>query len=141
MGYASYSWLLWVFGCLAVVIIGFGLWRAKTRARSEQSHSDQPEVAADLGAYDTSLVAERAQRAALSDTSEPLSDLGIAREIHERLRMEDTLSGTHLDVRVDTGHVSLSGSVDTDHQRARAVAIASAVNGVVQVSPRMSVRE
>jgi osmotically-inducible protein OsmY len=138
--FAKASWWLWVLVGLAFALASWGFARRRRTERLVPRASQYMEADADLGAYDLSSVAERAHRS-VAPNEDVWSDLSIAREINERIRMEDTFLGTSMRVSVRTGHVSLWGTVSTDHQRARASAVAGTIAGVVDVDSTLQLRE
>jgi hypothetical protein len=68
------------------------------------------------------------------------SDERIYEEVCMRLTDDEYVDATDLEVVVHHGEVSLIGTVADPDQRARAVAIAEAVRGVVDVLARVRVR-
>ncbi|PYO50183.1 MAG: hypothetical protein DMD84_16325, partial [Candidatus Rokuibacteriota bacterium] len=59
-----------------------------------------------------------------------IDDTRISAEVTTRLAAESPSNFLKIDVRTETGIVTLSGTVDSSEKRARAAQIAGAVNGV-----------
>lgn len=77
----------------------------------------------------------------LRDTwCDPNSDSAIASEISERLGRDTMLASTAWYVSVENGTATISGSVENSGQRARALALVEATEGVYEIVDLITVR-
>lgn len=70
-----------------------------------------------------------------------LTDAKIATVIKTRLLMDSDISGFDIDVDVENGNVTLTGSVDSDAERDLAVEIAKSASDVMDVENNLTVTE
>lgn len=75
------------------------------------------------------------------DETSSLTDAKIATVIKTRLLMDTDISGFDIDVDVEDGNVTLSGSVDSDAQRDLALEIAKNASDVKDVIDSLTVAE
>jgi hyperosmotically inducible periplasmic protein len=68
-----------------------------------------------------------------------IKDSWITMKVHSQFVPEDTLEGSDIDVETKNGTVMLMGTVPTEAGRARAVAIAKATDGVVNVTEHLRI--
>ncbi|HEY8926436.1 MAG TPA: BON domain-containing protein [Polyangia bacterium] len=76
--------------------------------------------------------------AAFADQVSGKGEMNLAKEIRSKLRADSDLKNNKIDVAVDNGVVTLSGTVDTADERARAAALAK-IDGVVRVDDELEV--
>ena len=69
------------------------------------------------------------------------SDPGITTAVKTKLAADDTVKAYKIDVDTKDGVVTLAGTVDTPTAKSRAVAIASATNGVKSVVDELRIPE
>lgn len=65
---------------------------------------------------------------------ESVSDIWIMTKIRSTLLLSTDVPGTTISIHVDEGYVELGGSVETEAERSRAIALAADVRGVVEVA-------
>ena len=70
-----------------------------------------------------------------------IDDTRISAEVTTRLAAESPSNFLKIDVRTETGIVTLSGTVDSSEKRARAAQIAGAVNGVTSSSSLLAMHK
>ena len=58
-------------------------------------------------------------------------------QVRQKLAMDREVGGNAIDVKVDKGHVTLSGSVRSERQKSRAEKIAKKVKGVEEVENQL----
>ena len=75
------------------------------------------------------------------DGTSELTDAKIATVIKTRLLMDSDISGFDIDVDVEDGNVTLTGSVDSDAERDLAVEIAKSASDVMDVENNLTVTE
>ena len=75
--------------------------------------------------------ADRAQRA--------VANASLTSKIKTKMALDDTIEAFEIDVDTDGGAVTLSGTVDTEAQRARALQLARETDGVTTVVDRLRV--
>ena len=75
------------------------------------------------------------------DGMSELTDAKIATVIKTRLLMDSDISGFDIDVDVEDGNVTLTGSVDSDAERDLAVEIAKSASDVMDVENNLTVTE
>lgn len=68
-----------------------------------------------------------------------LSDAGLTAKIKSKMALDDTISARRLDVDTRGTVVTVSGTVDTDAQRERALQLARETDGVTSVVDRIEV--
>jgi len=76
--------------------------------------------------------------AALAEQVSGKAATNLAREIRTKLKSDSDLKNNKIEVTVDNGVATLTGTVDTADERAKADALAK-VNGVVRVDDRLDV--
>jgi len=76
--------------------------------------------------------------AAFADQVSGKGEINLAKEIRTKLRGDPDLKNNKIDVAVDNGVVTLTGTVDTSDERAKADALAK-VDGVVRVDDQLEV--
>lgn len=70
-----------------------------------------------------------------------LSDAGLTAKITSKMALDDTISARRVDVDTRGAVVTVSGTVDTEVQRERALRLARETDGVTSVVDRIEVRE
>mgnify|MGYP006170876955 CR=1 FL=1 len=88
------------------------------------------ETGAEIGEK-VAVGADRAQRAVASAS--------LTSKIKAKMALDDTIEAFEIDVDTDGGAVTLSGTVDTEAQRARALQLARETDGVTTVVDRLRV--
>ena len=68
-----------------------------------------------------------------------VKDSWITLKVHSQFVPENALEGSDIDVETKAGVVTLTGTVPSDAGRARAIAIAKATDGVVNVTDRLRI--
>jgi osmotically-inducible protein OsmY len=91
--------------------------------------------AREAGAEVAETIAEGANRAQAAVAAASLTS-----KIKAKMTLDDTLDAGRIDVDTEGTTVRLSGSVDTEAQRLRAVQLARETDGVSQVVDRLQVR-
>jgi hyperosmotically inducible periplasmic protein len=71
----------------------------------------------------------------------PHTDPGLTVEIKTRLLADPTVSGLKIDVDTKNGVVTLTGTLNSQTEKARALEIARGVQNVARVDDRLTVRE
>lgn len=94
----------------------------------------QRERAREAGAEIGEKVAVGAQRAA-----ESLDEAGLTAKVKSKIALDDTLDGSRISVSTDDRRVTLTGTVITEAQHARALALARETDGVSAVVDHLSV--
>ena len=89
------------------------------------------EVGADVGEK-TAAAAEQARRA--------LVDGSLTAKIKAKMALDDSVKALALDVDTNGSVVTVTGTVDSEAQRQRALQLARETNGVTQVVDRIQVR-
>lgn len=69
-----------------------------------------------------------------------VAEAGLTSKIKAKMTLDDTIEAGRIDVDTQGAVVTLSGTVDTEAQRARAVQLARETDGVSQVVDRLQVR-
>lgn len=88
------------------------------------------ETGAEIGEK-VAVGADRAQRA--------VADASLTSKIKAKMALDDTIEAFEIDVDTDGGAVTLSGTVDSETQRARALQLARETDGVTTVVDRLRV--
>jgi hyperosmotically inducible protein len=73
-------------------------------------------------------------------TDEAIEDSEVTTKVREAILADPQLQSQHIAVDTEDSAVTLTGSVDSPALRERAVQLAGAVNGVVQVREKLEVR-
>jgi hyperosmotically inducible protein len=89
------------------------------------------EVGAQVGER-TAVAADQARRA--------LNDGSLTAKIKAKMALDDSVKALDIDIDTTGSTVTLSGVVDNEAQRQRALALARETNGVTQVIDRLRVR-
>jgi osmotically-inducible protein OsmY len=76
----------------------------------------------------------------VGDIETAAGDAGVTAAVKAKLLADDHVGGLRIDVDTDAGVVTLSGTVRSADERSRAVEIARQVEGVRDVSDRLTVR-
>jgi hyperosmotically inducible protein len=97
----------------------------------EASTEKAREVGAQVG--ETAAVAANQAKNALANGA-------ITAKIKSKMTLDDTLEAMTIDVDTSNGVVTLSGTVDTEAQRQRALQLARETDGVRQVVDRLKAR-
>jgi hyperosmotically inducible protein len=85
--------------------------------------------------------AERAGRTAseaASQAGEILSDAALTGKIKSKMALDDTVDAARIGVKTKDGRVTLSGTVQTEDERRRAVQLAKETKGVLAVDDRLT---
>lgn len=90
------------------------------------------EVGAEVGER-TAMAAEQARRA--------VSDGRVTAKIKAKMALDDTVKALDIDVDTNGTVVTVSGTVDNEAQRQRALALARETDGVKQVVDRLRIRQ
>jgi hyperosmotically inducible protein len=69
-----------------------------------------------------------------------VAEAGLTSKIKAKMTLDDTIEAGRIDIDTVGAVVTLSGTVDSDAQRARAVQLARETDGVSQVVDRLQVR-
>jgi osmotically-inducible protein OsmY len=99
------------------------------------------------GAIDESKARERGAAAgekianAGNRAADVLSDASLTAKIKSKMALDDKVKALSINVTTNDGHVTLSGDVHSDAERARAVALARETDGVRQVTDQLQVRQ
>ncbi len=101
--------------------------RSSTAIDSSRARDAAAEVGETLAAG-----ANRAQAA--------VAEAGLTSKIKAKMTLDDTIEAGRIDVDSEGAVVTLSGTVDTEAQRARAMQLARETDGVSQVVDRLQVR-
>jgi hyperosmotically inducible periplasmic protein len=72
--------------------------------------------------------------------AETLDDAAITTSITASIAKDPDLSAFKIDVATKNGNVSMHGSAPTEQARARAMAIAQSVKGVIQVDNQLTIK-
>ena len=88
------------------------------------------ETGADIGEK-VAVGADRAQRA--------VANASLTSKIKAKMALDDTIEALDIDVDTDGATVTLSGTVDTEAQRTRALQLARETEGVTSVVDRLRV--
>ena len=88
------------------------------------------ETGADVGEK-VAVGADRAQRA--------IANASLTSKIKAKMALDDTIEALDIDVDTDGTTVTLSGTVETDAQRTRALQLARETEGVASVVDRLRV--
>jgi len=70
----------------------------------------------------------------------PITDDTITDQVRIKLAGDQIIKGGGLDVKVDKGVVTITGSVDTEKAKSRVVSVAKKVKGVKQVINKTDVK-
>ena len=97
----------------------------------EASTEKAREVGAQVG--ETAAVAANQAKDALANGA-------ITAKIKSKMTLDDTVKAMNIDVDTSNGTVTLSGTVETEAQRQRALQLARETNGVRQVVDHLKVR-
>lgn len=79
------------------------------------------------------LAVDSPTQAAKTESQEPVTDTWITTKVKSELLATRHVSGTDIKVETSNGLVSLSGTVDSQAERDKAIAKAKAIKGVKQV--------
>lgn len=77
---------------------------------------------------------------ARAEIGESVTDARITAAVNAKLASDDELSALRIDVDTDAGHVVLDGEAPTGTAKVRAEQLARAVDGVVSVDNRLTVK-
>lgn len=69
-----------------------------------------------------------------------VTDAGITARVKTKLLADPAVGGLKIDVDTQDRIVTLSGAVDSDSEKARAVELASTIENVIHVEDRLTVR-
>jgi osmotically-inducible protein OsmY len=75
-----------------------------------------------------------------AQAQQALGDGSLTAKIKSKMALDDTVRAAAIDVDTSKGVVTLSGTVRTEAERAKAVQLARETDGVVSVSDRLVVR-
>jgi len=97
--------------------------------------------ARETGATVGEKVAVGAERAgqAIDNAGQALDDTRITAKVKSKIALDDTLSRSDVTVSTDEHVVTLTGSVQNESQRARAMALARETSGVTSVTDRVQI--
>lgn len=84
-------------------------------------------------------IAAKADEPAIG-TDEAVEDSELTAKVREAILADPQLQSQHVDVKTEDAAVTLTGTVDSEPLRDRAVQLAGSVDGVVQVQDRLDVR-
>lgn len=128
--------LVIVLGVAAVVLLGTGWLNRETSPRDTQGTTGAIDTtrAREAGAEIAERVAEGAARA--KDT---LAEAGLTTKIKSKIALDDTLTGSRVDVDTNGTIVTVKGTVATPAQRERVVQLAKETAGVTSVVDRLEV--
>jgi hyperosmotically inducible protein len=133
---------------LLIVLVGvggflLGWWTFGDASRRTQETRDAVgtagEVSTDKAREVGAQVGETAAVAA-NQAKNALANGAITAKIKSKMTLDDTLEAMRIDVDTSNGVVTLSGTVDTEAQRQRALQLARETDGVRQVEDRLKVR-
>ena len=140
-------------GLLVVVLVAvgaflLGYWGGRVR------DVDQPRDAVGTTGIDTSRAKEVGSRArevgsdvanktaaAASQAGRTLSEGGLTAKIKAKMALDDTVKALNLDVDTNGTVVTITGTVATQAERAKAVQLAKETEGVTQVIDRIQVKQ
>lgn len=103
-------------------------------ATTGRSPGVDTERARDTGAEIGEKVAVGADRA-----EQAIADASLTSKIKAKMALDDTIEALEIDVDTDGATVTLTGTVDTDAQRARALQLARETEGVTTVVDRLRI--
>jgi hyperosmotically inducible protein len=101
-----------------------------TGARAEARRERARAAGAEIG----DKVAVGAEKA-----SEGLEEAGLTAKVKSKIALDDTLDGSRIHVSSDDNRVTLTGTVVTEAQHARAMTLARETDGVASVVDHLSV--
>jgi osmotically-inducible protein OsmY len=80
-------------------------------------------------------------RQAANATSEAVTDAAIVTKINAALMADEKLKATNIEVKVDNGHVTLTGTAPDSGSQSRATTMAAAIDGVRAVDNKLVVAQ
>ena len=96
--------------------------------------TDKLRIAPAESAIDTTMLREAGRK-----TGRTITDGWVKSKVHAQFLLEDTLEDSDIDVDVDRGVVTLTGTVKSEAGRARALAIVKATAGVKSVKDALKI--
>jgi osmotically-inducible protein OsmY len=130
---------------IVVVAIGFLILGYWTGSRVRSTDTAQPTVGT-TGSVDVNRARERGaeigERAAKATkkAEEVLSETALTSKIKAKMALDDSVKAREIDVTTNGSTVTLNGTVGSNAERERAVALARETAGVTQVVDRLQVR-
>ncbi|MBA2304617.1 MAG: BON domain-containing protein [Acidobacteria bacterium] len=129
---------------LAVVVLFVGAYFLGYDVKDiRRMRADQPEAGGTTGSEKARQVgAQIGERsAAAADTAKrAIEDGRLTTKIKAKMALDDRVKALNLDVDTSGGVVTVTGTVASDAERQRALALARETDGVSQVIDRMQVR-
>jgi len=78
--------------------------------------------------------------AGANEAERVLTDAGLTAKIKSKMALDDTVKARSIDVTTSSGVVTLTGTVDSEAERLKAVQLAKETQGVTSVTDRLRVR-
>jgi len=133
---------------LLLVVIGFVALDYWTRASVKTVRTEHPsEGVATSGSIDTAAAkargAEVGEKAAIAAerVKETVGEAALTTKIKAKMALDDSVKARTIDVSTHGTTVTVSGTVGSAAERARAVALARETAGVTQVVDRLQIRQ
>jgi osmotically-inducible protein OsmY len=102
---------------------------------------DRPSTAIDTSrARDAAAEVGETLAAGANRAQAVVADASLTSKIKAKMALDDTIEAARIDIDTEGTTVTLSGSVDSEAQRVRAVQLARETDGVLQVIDRLQVR-
>lgn len=131
------------YGIAAVIALGLGVawWGGVGRAQQEGAGQKAGEKLDEVGRKIKRGLnkAEEAVRESFHKTRESVHSMGVAARVYGRLHWDKALQSSTLNVKVEEGVATLTGSVPTAEARTKAVNLAADTVGVNKVVDELTV--
>jgi osmotically-inducible protein OsmY len=128
-----------------VALFAFGYWTGSARWRTPRGERPAQTVGT-TGQINTEKARERGAElgekaaAAANKVAETVGEAAITTKIKAKMALDDSVKARAIDVSTQETVVTLSGTVQTPAERARAVALARETSGVTKVVDRIVVQ-
>jgi osmotically-inducible protein OsmY len=135
---------------VVVVLVGLAAFFIGYRLAVPERDVDRDDVVGTSGRDPEPIDVDRAREtgaelgervaAGASEAEEALNAAALTAKIKSKMALDDTIAARYIDVDTQDGVVTLSGTVESDTQRQRALQLARETDGVSSVVDRLQLR-